>query len=188
MRRIVLTTAVLATAFVGLTVRAQDDPRAIVDAAAKALGAANLTTVEFAGAGTINTFGQNWKHDVPWPEFKLTSYTAAIDYRVPAMRVELQRDNPDKGKPLQGGGYPLLAPDRVSQAVNGNAAWDVTGQNAIPAPSAAVDRTLEIWSTPHGVIKAAQTAGPAVKAETTKNAQGEVTGTVITTAVQIVRD
>jgi glyoxylase-like metal-dependent hydrolase (beta-lactamase superfamily II) len=175
MRKIVLAAAMLA-ASVGLGVRAQDDPQAIVGAAAQALGTANLTTLQYSGTGTINTFGQSWKHDVPWPEFKLTSYTAVIDYRTPAMRVELERDNPDKGKPMQGGGYPLLAPQKVSQAVSGKAAWNVTGQNTSPALDTVNDRTLEIWSSPHGVIKAAQAAGTKVQGQTLKNAQGEPTG------------
>ena len=36
---------------------------------------------------------------------------------------------------------------------------NVTGQNATPAPATANDRMLELWSTPHGVVKAAQAAG-----------------------------
>jgi hypothetical protein len=164
---------------VGLKVRAQDDAQAVVSAAAQALGAANLTSIQYSGTGTINTFGQSWKHDVQWPEFKLIAYTADIDYKAPAMRVIFTRDNPEKGKPMQGGGYPLPQPQRTEEEVSGKLAWD-EGQNGILALASANDRTLEIWSTPHGIVKAAQAAGASVKAQTVKNSQGEVTGTILT--------
>ncbi len=175
MRRIVLATTILAT-FVVLTVRAQDDPQAVVNAAAQALGAATLTSLQYSGSGTIDTFGQNWKNDVPWPEFNLTSYTATVDYSIPAMQVQLTRDNPDRGKPMQGGGFPLAALQNLNQVVSGKLAWNAGGENATPALAAVNDRLLELWSTPHGAIKAAQAAGAKVKAEAVKNASGESTG------------
>src|SRR5687767_194473 len=105
MRKIVLATAILAMAS-GPAPQAQE-PQAIVSAVADAMGTAKVTAVQYSGSGAIATFGQNWKNEVPWPEFKLTSYTVTIDYGIPAMRVESARDNPDEGKPLQGGGFPL---------------------------------------------------------------------------------
>jgi len=33
--------------------------------------------------------------DGPWPAFKVTSYTASINYATSAMRVEINRTNPD---------------------------------------------------------------------------------------------
>jgi glyoxylase-like metal-dependent hydrolase (beta-lactamase superfamily II) len=174
-----LATAVLLTS-VGLNLRAQDDAQAVVSGAAQALGTANLMTIEYSGTGTIATFGQNWKHDVQWPEFKLTSYTVDIDYRTPAMRVDLTRDNPENGLPMQGGGYPLLAPQRVNQAVSGKFAWNSFGQNTVADLASVNDRTLEIWSTPQGVIKAAQAAGANVKTQIVKNSKGEITGTILT--------
>lgn len=81
---------------------------------------------------------------------------------------------------MQGGGYPLLAPVRTSQFVSGKVAWNTAGKNMVPDLPAAGDRTLEIWSTPQGVIKAAEAAGSNVKAQTVKNAKGDVTGTLLT--------
>jgi glyoxylase-like metal-dependent hydrolase (beta-lactamase superfamily II) len=40
--------------------------------------------------------------------------------------------------------------------VSGDHAWNVMGENAVPAPIALGDRQLQLWTTPHGVIKAAQ--------------------------------
>src|SRR5712691_8331971 len=126
MRKIKIALAIATLAMsVGSAPRAQDNPQALVTAAVDALGAKTLTSIQFSGSGGINTFGQNWKNEVPWPEFKLTKYTADVDFAAPAMRVVLTRDNPDKGKPMQGGGFPLLAPVNVNQAVNGKIAWNV---------------------------------------------------------------
>jgi glyoxylase-like metal-dependent hydrolase (beta-lactamase superfamily II) len=130
---------------------------ATLDAAARALGATNLTSIQYAGSGTNNAFGQAYAPGGPWPAFKITSYTASINYATPAMRIELERFNPD-GVIRGGGGLPLLAPQRQIQAVSETFAWNVAGQNAVPAPAAVEDRLRAIWLTPHGVIKAAQNA------------------------------
>ena len=179
MRRLVLATAILAMV-AGPTPQAQD-AQAIVSAVADAMGSAKVTAVQYSGSGTIATFGQSWKNEVPWPEFKLTSYTATIDYGIPAMRVESARDNPDEGRPMQGGGFPLLGVQRANQAVNGKVAWNVNGGNATPALATVNDRMLELWSTPHGVVKVAQAAAGKLTVEEQKTARGEPTGVRILT-------
>jgi glyoxylase-like metal-dependent hydrolase (beta-lactamase superfamily II) len=155
MRRIAF--ALLAMVIIAaMTGRAQSGT-ATLDAAARALGVANLTSIQYSGSGTNNAFGQAYAPGGPWPAFKITSYTASINYATPAMRVELERTNPD-GVIRGGGGLPLLAPQRQVQAVSGTFAWNVAGQNAVPAQAAVDDRLRAIWLTPHGIIKAAQNA------------------------------
>ncbi len=141
--------------------RAQD-AKATLDAAATALGAANLTSLQFSGSGANHSYGQAWKPGLPWPAFKVTSYTATVNYSTPAMRVELDRTNPDGGPIRGGGGLPLLAPQKQIQVVSGKAAWNVNAAPAAGAPAAAPaqptlgDRLLAIWTmTPQGVIKGA---------------------------------
>ena len=71
-----------------------------------------ISTIEFWANGTMNALGQAFKAGDPWPAFKVTSYHAWIDFKQPAMRVDLTRTNPDvptKG----GGGLPLAAPQRL---------------------------------------------------------------------------
>ena len=95
---------------------------ATLAAAARALGAANLTSIQYSGSGTNNAFGQAYAPGGPWPAFKITSYTASINYATPAMRLELERFNPE-GVIRGGGGLPLLAPqrqDEVREAKLGN--------------------------------------------------------------------
>src|SRR5256885_3065809 len=136
---------------------------ATLEAVSKALGASKgLTSLQFSAKGSNNAYGQAWRADMPWPAFKIFSYTATLDYATPAMRIDLQRTNPDTRPVRGGGGLPLLAPQTQSQAVSGKLAWNLatpaTGGApvATPAPGAVADRQLLLWTlTPHGAIKAA---------------------------------
>src|SRR5258708_34707181 len=97
-----------------------------LDAVAKALGASpRLTSLQFSATGSNNAYGQAWKADMPWPAFKIFSYTATFDYATPAMRIDLQRANPDKTPVRGGGGLPLLAPQQQIQAGSGKVAWEL---------------------------------------------------------------
>src|SRR5437773_9063181 len=78
---------------VSLTVVRAQDSKTTLDAAAKALG--DVASIQFSGSGTNNAYGQAFKPGDPWPAFKVTSYTITIDYKAPAMRMELERTNPD---------------------------------------------------------------------------------------------
>src|SRR5205085_5184665 len=136
---------------------------ATLEAAAKAVGATKgLTSLQFSATGSNHAYGQAWKADMPWPAFKIFSYTATFDYATPAMRIDLQRTNPDVTPVRGGGGLPLLAPQQQIQAVSGKVAWNLaTPANGgapivTPAPAAVNDRLLTLWTlTPQGVIKAA---------------------------------
>lgn len=134
-----------------------------LDAVAKALGATKgLTQVQFSATGSNHAYGQAWKAEMPWPAFKIYAYTATVDYAVPAMRIDLQRTNPDTTPVRGGGGLPLLAPQQQIQAVSGRVAWNLVPSptGAAPAvqpqPAAVNDRLVSLWTlTPQGVIKAA---------------------------------
>src|SRR5215813_6297765 len=134
-----------------------------LDAVAKALGASKgLTQIQFSASGSNHAYGQAWKADMPWPAFKIYSYTATFDYATPAMRIDLQRTNPDTTPVRGGGGLPLLAPQQQIQAVSGTIAWNLAvpagggAPVATPALAAVNDRLLMLWTlTPQGVIKAA---------------------------------
>jgi len=154
------------------------DQKATLDSAARALGSTNLTSIQYSGTGTNNAFGQAYAPGGPWPAFKVTSYTAAINYTTPAMRVELERTNPD-GLIRGGGGLPLLSPQKQIQVVSGAFAWNVAGQNATPAQGAVEDRIRAIWITPHGVIKAAQNAGVQVKVTMQRTGNGKTVPVIV---------
>jgi hypothetical protein len=58
--------------------------------------------------------------------------------------------------PPRGGGAQVVAADqRTVQVVSGKFAWQEAGNAAASNNGAAGDRMRQVWSTPHGVIKAA---------------------------------
>src|SRR5262245_59116916 len=183
MRKFALAALVIA-ALVSFVGHAQGTNTVLVDAA-RALGAANLNSIQYSGSGTNNAFGQGYEPGGPWPTFKVTSYTAGIDYTKPAMRVELERTNPD-GLIRGGGGLPLLASQRQIQIVSGTSAWNVAGQNAVPAAASVDERLRTIWMSPHGVIKAAQQPAANATVTTQRGSDGSSVSVITYTAVGIV--
>jgi len=129
-----------------------------------------INTLEYWGAGYTYAFGQAYRPGAPWPAFKV-SYHASLSYSVPAMRVDMTRSNPD-GPVQGGGGLPLPAPQRQIQVVSGDFAWNesvpgagfIPATSAVPAPGAAGERLMQLWSTPFGALKMAAAAGPKAKA------------------------
>src|SRR5256886_1182040 len=171
-------TLIIALAVIGLwdvTARAQD-VKTTLDAAATALGATSLRSIEFSGRGSDFMFGQAYDGNNAWPRFSLPSYTMTIDFTIPAMRDDRRRQQAEN--PPRGGGFqPLVGELRQLWVLSGNYAWDVAGQNAVPAAAerdlrSAVDgRLAEIWMTPHGFIKAATANHATSKTETLRGAK-----------------
>jgi glyoxylase-like metal-dependent hydrolase (beta-lactamase superfamily II) len=129
-----------------------------VAAAADAMGATNLNSIQFSGSGTNYAFGQAYTPGGPWPRFEVKTYTAAVDYQTPAMRLEMLRaqgEHPPKG----GGAQPFAIDQRTIQVVSGKDAWSEGGQQPAPNRGAETERLRNIWLTPHGVVKAAMASG-----------------------------
>jgi glyoxylase-like metal-dependent hydrolase (beta-lactamase superfamily II) len=129
-----------------------------VAAAADAMGATNLTSIQFSGSGTNYAFGQAYTPGGPWPRFEVKTYTAAVDYKTPAMRLEMLRaqgEHPPKG----GGAQPFATDQRTIQVVSGQNAWSEGGAQPAPNRGAESERLRQIWLTPHGVVKAAVASG-----------------------------
>jgi glyoxylase-like metal-dependent hydrolase (beta-lactamase superfamily II) len=165
-------------ALAGQSLSAQD-PAATIKAAQYALGMIRgpqridaINTLEYWGTGNTYAFGQAYRPDMAWPAFK-TTYHVSLSYRASAMRVDVTRSNPD-GLIQGGGGLPLAAPQRQIQVVSGKFAWNesapgagfIAGSTATPAPGTANDRLLQLWTTPFGVLKMAEQAGPNAKVTT----------------------
>jgi glyoxylase-like metal-dependent hydrolase (beta-lactamase superfamily II) len=148
-----------------------------LEAAARALGSTDLQSIQYSGTGANFAFGQAYRAGDPWPRFNLKSYVVTVDYKTPAMRVEFERTLPPQAPPPGlasnpyiwkggGGAPPFILPQRVDlmpvhmvQAVSGKLAWNVLGTSIVPAFGPVNARLLDIWTTPHGVIQAAQAAG-----------------------------
>jgi len=167
--------AFLVAAFVSVRAQGQDAKTA-VDAAAAALGAASLKTVQYSGWGYDYVFGQAYNGDARWPRFNLPGVTMTIDFAAPAMRDDRRRTQVED-PPLGGGFQPLFGEQRLIAVVSGSYAWDMVGDGAV-VPGFRNDRqtnvqgrTDQIWMTPHGFIKLAMSSPPAVRTETIRGAQ-----------------
>jgi glyoxylase-like metal-dependent hydrolase (beta-lactamase superfamily II) len=174
-------TVIIALALAGSCVISAwgQDAKTALDAASAALGATNVKTIEIAGRGYDFMFGQAYDGARPWPRFYLPNYTLTIDYTIPAMRDDRRRQQSED--PPRGGGFqPIVGQLRQIWALSGNYAWDVAGQNAIPAAAerdlrSAVDgRLAQIWMTPHGFVKAAIANHATAKGETVRGAKKTV--------------
>ena len=110
----------VAVAVLWLMVARAQNARVALDAAAAALGAANLRSIEFSGRGFDFMFGQAYDGNSAWPRFSVPRYTVTIDYAAQAIRddrTRMQIQNP----PLGGGFQPIvgeLRQDRKSTRLN----------------------------------------------------------------------
>src|SRR5919199_4079634 len=139
------------------------EAKAALDGVAKAMG--DVKSLQYTGSGTLWALGQSAYPGAPWPRFNAKSYTRAVNYDTLSMRDEVVRtqgENPPRG----GGVQPVIGEQRQILLVSGIYAWNQAGENAIPAPAAVADRQLQLWLTPHGVVKAAMAHNATVQAQT----------------------
>jgi len=138
---------------------AQQQPGTL-QAAAAALGANELKSIEYSGTGKWFQFGQAPNPTLPWPAFDVTSFSTRINYDTPSARVQMERIQviePNRARPAP-------VQQRPVQVVSGTYAWNMAAPPgaaagaapvAQPQPAAVEERTMEIWTTPHGFLKAA---------------------------------
>jgi glyoxylase-like metal-dependent hydrolase (beta-lactamase superfamily II) len=129
-------------------------------AATQALGASELKSIEYSGTGKWFQFGQAPSPTLPWPAFDVSNYTASINYETPAARVQMVRSQVVEPGRVR----PAPVEQRPVQVVSGTYAWNMApppgaAPDTPPAPQPQVEavdeRTMEIWATPHGFLKAA---------------------------------
>src|SRR5438093_7744419 len=145
------------------TLRAQD-ARGVLQAAVKAMGAANLKTIQYSGTGWNAAVGQSFSPQDDWPHFEVTRYTRTIDYDARSSREALTRrqgNNPPRG----GGGTPLQGEQQQVAIVSGNYAWNMQDGKPVPQPGQYLAgipipefRQLDLLLTPHGFRRAAMAA------------------------------
>ena len=133
------------------------DARTQLRSADREMGASQLRSIQYSGAGYITALGQNYSSSLEslWPYFNLQNYTRTIDYPSGSSREELVLTQGPF--PLRGGGRrPFVGERRVVDMVRGDVAWGITAGGATEAqPGAAEQRQIELIMTPHGFIKAA---------------------------------
>jgi len=138
-----------ALAFIPGTAVSQE-AEGVLRRAASAMG--DPKSIRYAGEGTGWSFGQAFKPGMPWPKINVHSQTRTINYETASMNDEITLS---RAEPKGGGGYPPVAQQRNNQFVSAGYAWNQAASGPLPGPRFVVDRTHQLWITPHGVIKAA---------------------------------
>ena len=151
--------AVAALALLAARLATAQDAAATLKAASEAMGAGNVTSIEYQGSGSSYNFGQAINVAAPWRHLIMKNYVADIQYGARAMQEEMDRTLVDGSMPF-GGFHQILC-------VSGSDAWNFAGEvpTAAPAPVAAMERQLQIWLTPIGFLKAAEESRATVKTQ-----------------------
>ena len=104
----------------------------------------SVNRIYYIAAGSISVAGANRS----WTDYRLARGMIEMNYAMPAVRVDLARADA-KGKA-----------DRTIEVARGDVAWNETapGVGATSAPGAAAGRRWLIYTTPHGVVRAAMEA------------------------------
>ena len=129
------------------------DGKTSLDAVAKAMGAANLKSYELTANGMSYAVGQSEAPGAPWPRFHVKSVKRTVNYETGSLRDEVVQTR--VLEPPRGGGVFVRGDQKLNFAVSGEHAWNTAGETATAVPMAATDRQLQLWVTPHGVVKAA---------------------------------
>jgi glyoxylase-like metal-dependent hydrolase (beta-lactamase superfamily II) len=123
-------------------------------AAANAMGTVN--SIQYTATGLMYGFGQAFEPGGRWPKFIQSTYAVSINYQTPSMRLvtgRRQGESPPRGGATQ----PIAGEQNAINVLSDKYAWtEGGGPQAAPNQAGFADRLLQLWTTPHGVIKAAQ--------------------------------
>jgi glyoxylase-like metal-dependent hydrolase (beta-lactamase superfamily II) len=136
-----------------------------LDAVSKALGADDLTSILYTGSGAVYAVGQSAAPGLAWPQFNLKSLTRSVNYDTASLRdeqVRTQALKPPRGGDVQ----PIRGEQWLDSLVSGGFAWNIVLGRPSNAPMTLAERQFRLWSTPHGVIKAAHIYRASVQGRT----------------------
>ncbi|MEI8031181.1 MAG: MBL fold metallo-hydrolase [Comamonadaceae bacterium] len=127
---------------------------AVLTRANLAMGGTTLHSISFSGSGSGATFGQAYEPGNAWPTINYSSFSRLADYDNVAFREDAARS---RAEPSGGGAVPLMGmgEQRTVGLMRGGFAWNMAGPAPIAAASSLDGRVHDLWTTPHGVIKAA---------------------------------
>jgi glyoxylase-like metal-dependent hydrolase (beta-lactamase superfamily II) len=130
-----------------------------------AMGGVALKSISFAGSGTGATFGQAYLAGQAWPKITYSTFSRVADYENSAFREDAART---RAEPNGGGAVPLMGSgeQRSSAFMRGASAWNLVGPAPVASPVAYDMRVHDLWTTPHGVIKAAMANNPSAATAT----------------------
>jgi glyoxylase-like metal-dependent hydrolase (beta-lactamase superfamily II) len=152
MQRTLVWSVVVTLLLFPVAARAQDG-QATLESVTKAMGASTLNSIQYAGTGVNFAVGQSATAGAPWPRFNLKSYTRSMNYETGALRQEQVLSRADTQP--RGGGIPAMGEARQQFLLSGDHAWTVAAAGPVPGPRYVAELQLQLWTSPHGVIKAA---------------------------------
>ena len=133
---------------------AAEDAAGVLNRAAKAMGADTVKTLKYTGGGMSGVFGQAYIAGQAWPKMNVSAYSRDIDYDNSFIQ---ETQTISRAEPKGGGAVPLSGPASPVTVANAATAWNMAGTNAIPRPAGRILRLHDLWTTPHGALKAAMT-------------------------------
>jgi glyoxylase-like metal-dependent hydrolase (beta-lactamase superfamily II) len=126
----------------------------VLQKADRAMGAAGLKTLRYTATGTGSIFGQAHQPGTTWPKVNVSNFVRLHDYDNAALR---QDQAISRAEPTGGGAVPLMGQgeQRSVGMLMGTAAWNMVGPAPVASPVALDQRIHDLWTSPHGIIKAA---------------------------------
>ncbi len=130
------------------------DAAAALQNAERAMGGAGLKTLRYSASGTGGIFGQAYVPGMAWPAVTVSNLTRMHDYDNAAMRQDMAIS---RAEPNGGGAVPLMGTgeQRSVAMLMGDFAWNMAGPAPVASPVATAQRVHDLWTSPHGVLKAA---------------------------------
>jgi glyoxylase-like metal-dependent hydrolase (beta-lactamase superfamily II) len=131
------------------------DPQAALQRANAAMGTAQVRSLQFSATGTGGIFGQAYRPGEPWPRTTYSSFSRVHDYENGFFREDFARS---RAEPNGGGALPLMGQgeQRGNGLLRGTQAWNLAGTTPVAAPLTVDGRIHDLWTSPHGVLRAAQ--------------------------------
>jgi glyoxylase-like metal-dependent hydrolase (beta-lactamase superfamily II) len=153
----------LAAVSLALALALAPDAQADLDAVAQAMGTSRVDSVQISGSGHAYAVGQAFQPGQAWPKMNLVRYTRIDDYAKAAHSFDYAMT---RAEVRGGGAIPQVGEARRTGGVSGDQAWNVAYPQgtATQAPPAAFQHDL--WTSPHGVVKAALAAGATMRGST----------------------
>jgi glyoxylase-like metal-dependent hydrolase (beta-lactamase superfamily II) len=126
----------------------------VLQKADRAMGAAGLKTLRYTATGTGSIFGQAHQPGTTWPKVNVSNFVRLHDYDNAALR---QDQAISRAEPNGGGAVPLMGQgeQRSVGMLMGASAWNMVGPAPVASPVALDQRIHDLWTSPHGIIKAA---------------------------------
>jgi glyoxylase-like metal-dependent hydrolase (beta-lactamase superfamily II) len=126
----------------------------VLQRADRAMGAAGLKTLRYTATGTGTIFGQAHQPGTTWPKVNVSNFVRLHDYDNAALR---QDQAISRAEPTGGGAVPLMGQgeQRSVGMLMGTMAWNMVGPAPVASPVALDQRIHDLWTSPHGVVKAA---------------------------------